>query len=903
MQSSEQTRTKENKDIPVLKELLQDAFGPGTITVLRGIPGTGKTSLLADSLIYEDANAHSCFVILSRQSLEAFANHAKAMNGGKLLSDRVIFRRPFSLLDESFDPIEKEITSQHWDVVFIDSGTDLIKKSRNEGKAEQELARIMENAVASGATVLVIQEDSRKGMFQPLEFMANNVVEVTAESSATGHFDRYLRVEKSCKASVLGEYVLLLDTLNNRPYLIDLESKPAVKLEKDEKKNRFLKPESVPTGINGLDEMLGAKLDDGSFIGFGKGSNVLVTGAAGTRKTLLGLFFLASGTDEPKLLISTKEQKVKLFRAQVPSLNEKLRTLTEVFYDAGHAHFSKVYEYVKTQINEGKHYKRVVINTISDFAQMSAGSRHFEDVLFKMLQLLNHAGATVLLLADTSALNSQQVLNEAKLLSFVDTHLEVSKDVVAYIEHITFRIVKHWGIVYDTQIKELVLENEELYVESSFQMFVGLRNGEPRLVDVNLKLIAENNAERSFNDLLVKECEFLVGSKERVSFNYYSSTEIVDIFGACMTSLPFLRSSATIAMVDEPWVQLVINRRREELVGLRYEGNIGVQKLQGEYFAWLVENCTCSGDDKNIYALPLYSDVGLFCVNRAFVDMGAAINDWKAVIREAKKARKKGAKHGFLFNVFLPDTVASFMLELIWGYDASCLWEGKFNIEACKKALGCLQDMVFKENFIPCYSELCRLCQTKNNDDSTDTEQHRLFELMRKSAFFRTWYSQLVNLEELVQAKEKKPKLSITVLPTAEPKGEAHSVLGPWYIVGFSGPAPQAVATLVKELCSEEKERRRFLAGAGLPVRNEVAKQVERHRVKYTDLHFQQMKTSLLDKGRCRSAFGNFAALRDILFDSAIVMMDDEDAEPSEFAEMIGLAFKKVYKRQSVGKR
>jgi KaiC/GvpD/RAD55 family RecA-like ATPase len=903
MQSNEHIRNKESKRTPLLKELLKDAFRPGTITVLRGVPGTGKTSLLIDSLICEDASGHRCLVILSRKSFETFSNHVKEMNEGKLLSERVIYRRPFSLLDESFGPIEKEITEQLWDIIFIDSGTDLIKKSQNERKAEHELGRIMENAAESGATVLVVQEDSQKEIFQALEFMADNVVEVIAESSPTGHFDRYLRVEKSCKGSVLGEYVLLLETADKKPYLINLESKPIMNVEEEEKKTTILKPEPVPTGISGLDEMLGPKLDSGSFIGFGRGTNVLITGAPGTRKTLLGLFFLASGSDEPKLLVSTKEEKVNFFRAQVPSLNKGLRTLTEVFYDAGHAHLSKLYELVKADIDNGKSYKRVVINAVSDFAQMSAGCRHFEDVLFKILYILNRAGATVLLIADTSTLNSQKVLNEAKLLSFVDTHVEISRAVVAYIEHVTLRIVKHWGIDYDTQIKELVLENEKLCVKSSFQMFVGLRNGEPRLLDVSLKLIAENNAERSFNELLTKECEFLVGSKERVRVDHYSTSEIVDIFEACMTSLPFLRSSATIAMVDEPWIRLVINQRKEELVRLRNEGNIEVQELREEYFPWLIENCTCSGnDDKTIYALPLYSDAGLFCVNRSFVDTNTAISDWETVKEKAKEAQKKGAQYGFLFNVFPPDTVASFMLELIWGFDASCLWEGRFNIKACSRALGFLQEMVFKEKLTPCYSELCSLCQSQNNDDSANTMQGRLSELMQKSAFFRTWYSQLVYLNEIVQAKKKKIELSITTLPTAETKGEAHSVLGPWYIVGFAGPAPQAVATLVKELCSKEKERRRFLTGSGLPVRTEVAKQFEYHRVKYTDLHFQQMKTSLLDKGRCRSAFGDFAALRDVLFDSAIVMMDDKKAKPSEFAEMIGSVFEKKCKRKPVGK-
>jgi circadian clock protein KaiC len=60
-----------------------------------------------------------------------------------------------------------------------------------------------------------------------------------------------------------------------------------------------MKNDRVPTGINGLDEMLNG--------GFLEGSAVLVRGAPGTGKTSLALQFLVSGAtqyDEAGLLIN-----------------------------------------------------------------------------------------------------------------------------------------------------------------------------------------------------------------------------------------------------------------------------------------------------------------------------------------------------------------------------------------------------------------------------------------------------------------------------------------------------------------------------------------------------------------------------------------------------------------------
>ena len=884
-----QNQADKRESASLLKELLSDAFMPGTVTVLRGAPGTGKSTLLIDFLVTTVANKNKCLAILNRQGQEAFENHATGMGYEKEDLEAVTICQWVDSIEESPDLADTRIKKELWDVVVIDSGTALIHKSQNRSKAELELERTLEDLRMTGATVVVSQEDLRRDLSQPLEFMADNVVELIVEGSSSGHFDRRLRVIKSCKASNVGEYILFLGA-DGRPHLINLESKHVVRSEKRGEKAKFAEVKPISTGIDGLDEIL--------TNGFAEGSIVLITGPAGSRKTLCGLGFLAGEADGPKLLISTKKQKEELFKAQVHSLSERLQPLTEVVYGAGHARLGQLYSWVRTEIKEGKRYKRVVINTISDFAQMSAGSRHFEDVLFKMLQLLNGNGATVLLIADISGLRNQEVLNEENLLAFVDTHLQVRKDIVAYTEYLTFRIAKHWQINYDTEIKELVLEDEKLKVKSSFQMFTGLRDGEPQPLKVNLKLIAENDAERSFGELLRKECEFIVGAEQQVKADYYSTVEIGDIFEACMTNLPFLKISSTIAMVDEPWVRLVITRRKKELANLECEGeHVEQSKLRKVYFDSLVENCYCFGDDKNVYALPLYSDVGLFCINHSLVSTNTAVTKWEDVKNICKDVQcQNGTEYGFLFDVFLPDSAACFMLELIWGHDATCLWEGSFNIGACSKALEFLQNLV-KEHITPSYSELCELCQPENNQDPSDTLYNRLCKLMPKVAFWRVWYPELINIFQLAKRGEK-PKVSVTTLPTAGPKGRAHSMLGPWYIVGFSGPAPRALATVIKELSSPDKEYHRFIAGAGLPVRKDVGKRVAKHRVKCTNLSFEDLKAKLLDNGRSRSRLRSFPKLRNVLFDCVVAVMDNVDADPEELARKIESTFRNAQKNK-----
>jgi len=80
--------------------------------------------------------------------------------------------------------------------------------------------------------------------------------------------------------------------------------------EEDKKQEgRMRDVERVPSGIDGLDELIEG--------GFEKGSTILVTGAAGTGKTTFALQFLYNGAlnyNEPGILISFEEARESLYR-------------------------------------------------------------------------------------------------------------------------------------------------------------------------------------------------------------------------------------------------------------------------------------------------------------------------------------------------------------------------------------------------------------------------------------------------------------------------------------------------------------------------------------------------------------------------------------------------------------
>lgn len=163
--------------------------------------------------------------------------------------------------------------------------------------------------------------------------------------------------------------------------------------------------ERVKTGIPGLDEILNG--------GIPITSSVLVTGGAGTCKTILGLQFLYNGAkqfNEPGIYF-TVETSVKNITWNIESFGWDMKQLQDknmmrtyrLQFDTQRDIESQIgtqLSYIASVVKENK-AKRLVIDSLTSFGIWVKDQGELRNLLFRFSEGLKEIGCTTLLIAET----------------------------------------------------------------------------------------------------------------------------------------------------------------------------------------------------------------------------------------------------------------------------------------------------------------------------------------------------------------------------------------------------------------------------------------------------------------------------------------------------------------------
>jgi KaiC/GvpD/RAD55 family RecA-like ATPase len=161
----------------------------------------------------------------------------------------------------------------------------------------------------------------------------------------------------------------------------------------------------VPTGIAGLDEMLGGGLPAGHV--------VLVTGLPGTGKTCLGLQFLFSGAarGEPGVYLSLEEEEPALLAsarqfgwpvdALVAAGTVKVMRLDP---KQTHQNLQRIQSELAKEL-KALHAKRIVVDSVSLLNMLSDDEPSRRNTLFGLAAACRDSGATTVLTAEADPLH------------------------------------------------------------------------------------------------------------------------------------------------------------------------------------------------------------------------------------------------------------------------------------------------------------------------------------------------------------------------------------------------------------------------------------------------------------------------------------------------------------------
>ncbi len=238
--------------------------------------------------------------------------------------------------------------------------------------------------------------------------------------------------------------------------------------------------ERVPTGVIGLDPMLGG--------GLLQGSTTVVNGPPGTGKTCIGLEFIATGAlkhDEPGAIITFEHFPRKLHRdaasigIPLKELEDqgKVRTiftspdifLTQVRQEGGA---------LDTLVRE-MGLRRIFIDSISHFERLASDPMDMRELAYGFVNGLLRHGLTVMITQEETSLIGTTASTEFGISYMVDTVIQLSYVEMDSSISRALLILKQRASNHDKAIRQFRITNQGVQVEKMFEDREGVLSGMP----------------------------------------------------------------------------------------------------------------------------------------------------------------------------------------------------------------------------------------------------------------------------------------------------------------------------------------------------------------------------------------------------------------------------------------
>jgi len=378
--------------------VLGGGFPANSINILMGEPGTGKT-LFAEQLLFANANGGRPVLYLTTLSeplskvvtyLQLFPFYDEGKLGTAVLYDDIGDLLARSGVSALVPRIREAILEFRPGIIVIDSFKAIHDLSLSVPEMRRLISELAGLLSAYATTTFLVGEYREQDISSFPEFaVADGILEFARHKHSTRD-ERFLRVSKlrgSGYLEGLHGFRITPAGLEVYPRLVS----PSVP------SGYSVAVERVPTGVPGLDRLLG----DGLW----RGSTSLLAGPTGSGKTTIGLQFALAGLamGEPALYVNFQENPTQLARAIAAlggDVSELERQGLHLLYASS----------VELQIDhlivqmfamiDRYGIQRVVLDAIGDLSLASAYVHRTHDYLYALVQRFAVAGITALLLLE-----------------------------------------------------------------------------------------------------------------------------------------------------------------------------------------------------------------------------------------------------------------------------------------------------------------------------------------------------------------------------------------------------------------------------------------------------------------------------------------------------------------------
>jgi circadian clock protein KaiC len=380
---------------PQADEILCGGFPANSINIIMGQPGTGKT-VFAEQLLFHNAHGDRPLLYLTTVSeplskvvtyVQRFRFFDATKLGTQIVYDDVgaelAQRGPQALVDRVRDAI-KTLSPK---LIVIDSYRAIHDLALAPGEMRRVIAELAGLLSAYDTTAFLIGEYVQDDIHRYPEFaVADSIVQLAREPLGS-HDERFFRVLKLRGSSYRqGQHAVRITSagLEIFPRLVTPTIPEAYQLS----------PERIPTGIAGLDPIIGG--------GLWVGSTTLLVGPTGSGKTTLGLQFALEGVrrGEQALFVNFQENpsQVRRLVANLGADYEVMRQrgLHLVYASPVELQIDSIIVGIFEQIQQ-QGIRRIVVDAVGDLASAASDPQRLHDYLYALVQHFTVRGVTSML--------------------------------------------------------------------------------------------------------------------------------------------------------------------------------------------------------------------------------------------------------------------------------------------------------------------------------------------------------------------------------------------------------------------------------------------------------------------------------------------------------------------------
>jgi len=378
-------------------DLLLGGFIRNSAILVEGVPGAGKTTFGIEFIYKGIVEMNEPGIVITFEELPEQLYRDAANYGWDLrkLEEqnmlRIICTSPDVILDNTIGFLESVVKEIGAKRLLLDSVTQFNMELNNVSDLRRSIYSLCSGLKRMGLTSVLIKEvedyNDFKASFE--EFLVDSVIRLYFEESFRFR-RRYIEVLKSRGQDFIsGKFPFKLGDKG-------MEVIGMTNMQRLPNKATFSLSERLKSGIDGLDNILGG--------GFLKSTTIMVEGASGTGKTVMGIHYLLEGIKhgEKGLLLATEEsadfitQYINSFNINRESVsdNPNLCIIDQIFSSTS---IEDVINDVVIRVKANS-IQRVVIDFINTFEEFSDNYLTLKTILRSLINYLNRMGCTTILI-------------------------------------------------------------------------------------------------------------------------------------------------------------------------------------------------------------------------------------------------------------------------------------------------------------------------------------------------------------------------------------------------------------------------------------------------------------------------------------------------------------------------